>query len=54
MSLDLFCSYLTLSNDYYNTFILNNFGYGFVVHEDGHDGVGRWGVRNIGCRNYFV
>ena len=54
MSLDLFCNYLTLINDSYNNFRLNNCEYGLVGHKDGPGDIGKGGGRNIGCRSFFV
>ena len=51
---DLFCSYLTLSNDSYNEFRLTTCGSGLVGHKDGPGGIGMGGGINIGCRSCFV
>ena len=51
---DLFCSYLTLSNDSYNELRITTCGSGLVGHKDGPGGIGMGGGINIGCRSCLV
>ena len=50
MSLDLFCASITMRNYYYNTFRLNNSGYGLAGNEDGTVGIERGRGSKIECR----